>query len=64
MKRPSARDTINQRGVHWVEPKLVAQIGFAEWTRDGKLRQPRFLGLRFDKEATQVVREKQAVREK
>ena len=46
------------RGVHWVTPKLVAQIAFGEWTRDGKLRQPRFLGLRFDKEAKEVVREK------
>ena len=33
----------------WVEPKLVAQVGFTEWTRDGRLRHPRFLGLRFDK---------------
>jgi bifunctional non-homologous end joining protein LigD len=44
--------------VHWVTPKLVAQIAFGEWTRDGKLRQPRFLGLRFDKEAKEVIREK------
>ncbi len=43
---------------HWVEPKLVAQIKFSEWTRDGKLRQPVFLGLREDKDATEVVREK------
>ena len=41
---------------NWVEPKLVAQVGFAEWTRDGRLRQPRFLGLRFDKPAQEVVR--------
>ena len=33
----------------WVKPKLVAQIAFAEWTADGKLRQPVFLGLRRDK---------------
>jgi bifunctional non-homologous end joining protein LigD len=33
----------------WVRPKLVAQIAFAEWTADGKLRQPVFLGLRHDK---------------
>jgi bifunctional non-homologous end joining protein LigD len=45
------------RGVHWVKPKLVAQIGFAEWTRGGKLRHPRFLGLRDDKTASEVVKE-------
>jgi ATP-dependent DNA ligase len=36
---------------------LVAEIGFAEWTRDGKLRQPRYQGLRDDKSAREVVRE-------
>ncbi len=44
-------------GVHWVEPRLVAQIAFSEWTRDGQLRHPRFQGLRRDKAATEVVRE-------
>src|SRR5205085_1123091 len=39
-------DAIKERDVTWVEPKLVAQIGFGEWTRDGRLRHPRFLGLR------------------
>jgi len=43
--------------MHWVNPKFVAQIKFAEWTRDGKLRQPVFLGLREDKKATEVKRE-------
>jgi bifunctional non-homologous end joining protein LigD len=46
------------RGAHWTRPELVAQIGFAEWTRDGRLRQPRFLGLRDDKAAAEVVRER------
>ena len=45
------------RGTAWVEPELVAQIGFTEWTRDGRLRHPRFLGLRDDKPAREVVRE-------
>jgi bifunctional non-homologous end joining protein LigD len=45
------------RGAQWVEPELVAEIGFAEWTRDGKLRQPRYQGLRDDKPAREVVRE-------
>ena len=49
--------TIKERGVTWVEPELVAQIGFTEWTRDGRLRHPRFLGLRDDKAASEVVRE-------
>jgi DNA ligase D-like protein (predicted ligase) len=46
------------RGTHWTRPELVAQIGFAEWTGDGRLRQPRFLGLRDDKRAAEVVRER------
>jgi DNA ligase D-like protein (predicted ligase) len=55
---PFGSDDLPRKGVHWVKPKLVAQVGFGEWTRDGKLRQPRFLGLRSDKEAQEVVREK------
>ena len=46
------------RGVHWTRPQLVAQIGFAEWTSDARLRQPRFLGLRDDKSPADVVRER------
>jgi bifunctional non-homologous end joining protein LigD len=46
-----------RKGAHWLTPKLVAQIGFSEWTVDGKLRHPRFLGLRTDKKARDVVRE-------
>ncbi|MGO9960202.1 MAG: non-homologous end-joining DNA ligase [Solirubrobacteraceae bacterium] len=46
------------RGTHWTRPELVAQIGFAEWTNDGRLRQPRFLGLRDDKPPAEVVRER------
>jgi bifunctional non-homologous end joining protein LigD len=45
-------------GTHWTRPELVAQIGFAEWTNDGRLRQPRFLGLRDDKRPAEVVRER------
>jgi bifunctional non-homologous end joining protein LigD len=45
------------RKMHWVNPKFVAQIKFAEWTRDGKLRAPVFLGLREDKKPTDIVRE-------
>lgn len=46
-----------RKGAHWLKPKLVAQVGFSEWTTDGKLRHPRFLGLRTDKKASEVVRE-------
>src|SRR6516165_2978216 len=46
------------RGTHWTRPELVAQIGFAEWTSDLRLRQPRFLGLRDDKRPTDVIRER------
>jgi bifunctional non-homologous end joining protein LigD len=44
-------------GVHWVEPTIVAQVGFSEWTADGELRHPRFQGLRRDKGPAEVVRE-------
>jgi bifunctional non-homologous end joining protein LigD len=50
-------DEVREKGTTWVEPELVAQIGFAEWTRDGRLRHPRFLGLREDKAARDVTRE-------
>jgi bifunctional non-homologous end joining protein LigD len=46
------------KDVHWVRPALVAQVGFAEWTRDGRLRHPRFQGLRTDKPPREVVRER------
>lgn len=42
--------------LHWVRPKLVAQIRFQEWTAEGRLRLPKFLGLRTDKAATAVRR--------
>jgi DNA ligase D-like protein (predicted ligase) len=51
-------DEIREKHVTWVEPELVAQVGFSEWTRDGRLRHPRFLGLRDDKAASEVVRER------
>jgi DNA ligase D-like protein (predicted ligase) len=54
---PFARDGL-PRQARWVEPRLVAQIAFGEWTRDGKLRHPRYLGLREDKPAHEVVRER------
>ncbi|HEY1777573.1 MAG TPA: non-homologous end-joining DNA ligase [Solirubrobacteraceae bacterium] len=50
-------DEIRESGTTWVRPQLVAQVAFTEWTRDGRLRHPRFLGLRDDKPAREVVRE-------
>jgi bifunctional non-homologous end joining protein LigD len=49
--------SVREKGAHWLRPELVAQIGFTEWTRDGRLRHPRYLGLRDDKDPHDVVRE-------
>lgn len=49
-------DAVAERA-HWVRPELVVQVTFTEWTRDGRLRQPSFTGLRPDKRARDVVRE-------
>jgi bifunctional non-homologous end joining protein LigD len=46
------------KGTHWIEPRLVGQLAFTEWTRDGRLRHPRYLGLRDDKPPREVVRER------
>jgi len=46
------------RDVRWVAPKLVAEVAFTEWTADGRLRHPTFRGLRVDKRAGVVVRER------
>jgi bifunctional non-homologous end joining protein LigD len=54
---PFAGDDAPVRGTTWVQPKLVAQVAFTEWTRDGRLRHPSFLGLRDDKDPREVVRE-------
>ncbi|QFR98155.1 ATP-dependent DNA ligase [Streptomyces tsukubensis] len=51
---------VAERTAHWTRPELVAQVGFTEWTREGMLRHPRFLGLRDDKSPEEVVREKPA----
>jgi bifunctional non-homologous end joining protein LigD len=45
---------------HWVEPTLVAEVNFAEWTDDGRVRHPSFQGLRSDKDPSSVVRERPA----
>ena len=47
----------DRKGAHWIEPKLVAEIAFSEFTDDGILRHPSFIGLREDKPAKDVVKE-------
>ncbi len=47
---------MNKSDVHWVTPKLLAEVGFTEWTDDNKLRHPRFLGLRYDKKPEHVYK--------
>jgi len=46
------------RDIHWVQPQLVVEVSFAEWTRSGKLRHPSFQGLREDKSPDDVVAER------
>jgi len=57
-------EPIPERGARWVEPKLVVQVTFSEWTSDGRLRHPRYTGLREDKLAADVVREQLPIRPK
>jgi bifunctional non-homologous end joining protein LigD len=52
--RPTVADPPRERGLTWIEPKLVAQVRFTEWTHDRHLRHPVFLGLRDDKDADDV----------
>ncbi len=49
--------TVKEKGARYVEPELVAEVRFSQWTPDGRLRHPSFIGLRSDKPARQVVRE-------
>lgn len=53
----AATKGLPKKGAHWVRPELVVQVGFGEWTDDGKLRHPRYLGLRNDKLPEEIVRE-------
>ncbi len=56
-KSPFAKADKIPKGTVWVKPELVAQIKFANWTGDKKLRAPVYLGLRDDKAANEVIRE-------
>ena len=55
---PCTKGALPRKAVHWARPKLVAQVAFTEWTSANQLRHPRFLGLRDDKPAADVVRER------
>ncbi|MFI9274526.1 non-homologous end-joining DNA ligase [Kitasatospora sp. NPDC052896] len=59
LEQPGApfADPVAEPGAHWVRPELVVEVAFTAWTRDGRLRHPRFRGLRPDKEPREVVRE-------
>lgn len=56
-RRSPFADRFREKGAHFVRPELVGEFAFTEWTEDGKLRHPRFLGLRTDKEPADVERE-------
>jgi bifunctional non-homologous end joining protein LigD len=57
-KSPFSAKVKDERVTTWVRPTLVAEVKFAEWTSKGELRQPVYLGLRSDKNAKDVIREK------
>ncbi len=48
---------VGGKGLHWIRPKLVCEVGFTEWTDENRLRHPRYLGLREDKKPEEVIRE-------
>lgn len=54
---PYADDVAEEEAIHWIEPIFVAEVGFTEWTQAGRLRHPRFLGLRDDKAPEEVRKE-------
>ena len=59
-QRPFAERTGIDAQAHWVEPVLVAEVSFGEWTRTGRIRHSSFHGLRSDKQASEIVREQPA----
>lgn len=56
----STRPKTNEKP-HWVRPKIVVEVKFSEWTADGRLRQPIYLGTRTDKPASEITREAMSV---
>ena len=55
--KPFAQKVKYEKETTWLVPKLVGEVKFTEWTRDGEMRHPAFLGLRTDKKALDVIRE-------
>ena len=58
-RKPFRQAIPNERMTTWVRPKLVCEVKFTEWTKNGQMRHPAFVGLRGDKPATNVIREKE-----
>lgn len=59
-RKPVAGKVPNEQATIWVRPRLVGEVKFTEWTKDGRMRHPAFVGLRTDKPASKVVREYEA----
>jgi bifunctional non-homologous end joining protein LigD len=57
--KPFRQPIPNEESTTWVRPKLVCEVKFTEWTKDGQMRHPAFVGLRGDKPARDVVFEKE-----
>ncbi len=55
--KPQITGEIGEKNVTWVKPEIVVEVGFTEWTKTGKLRHPRLVGLRRDKDPKTVVKE-------
>ena len=56
-KKPFDQKAKYENATTWLNPKLVGEVKFTEWTSEGEMRHPAFLGLRSDKGASDVVRE-------
>jgi len=56
-KKPFEEKVKDENATTWLNPKLVGEVKFTEWTTEGEMRHPAFLGLRTDKKALDVIRE-------
>ena len=56
-KKPFDQEVKDEHATTWLIPKLVGEVKFTEWTSEGEVRHPAFLGLRSDKKALDVIRE-------